>query len=66
MWRNYSKMGRNFDSNKENPKYIYDKIKTAKWLPSLICKTTGFVIQTRGVLTHPGGPHSGFGKSALF
>lgn len=32
MWRNDSKMGRNGDSNKENPKYIYDKIKTAKWL----------------------------------
>ena len=33
---------------------------------SLIRKTTGFVIQTRDILTHPGGPYSGFGKSALF
>lgn len=65
MWRNDSKMGRNCDSNKEKPKYIYDKIKTAKRVPSLICKTTGLVIQTRDIHTHPGGPHSGFGKSAL-
>ena len=61
MWRIDSKMGRNC-SNKD----IYDKIKRAKWLPLLIRKTTGLVIQTRDILTHPGEPHSGFGKSALF
>ena len=54
-------------ATKKSPNTFMIKImKTAKWLPPLIRKTTGLVIQTRDILTHPGEPHSGFGKSALF
>ena len=38
-------------ATKKSPNTWTIMIKTAKWLPSLICKTTGFVIQTRGVFT---------------